>query len=353
MRYILLEREVLATTQKGDEIVRYTLRNDNGIEAAVLNYGGILQSLRVPDRDGKAADIVLGFDELEPYLGEHPYFGAIIGRVGNRIAHGKLTLNGRPVQLTVNSKTCHLHGGKRGFDKVLWKAAAKLTNDGQSVELHYVSPAGSDGYPGRLSVTVNYVLTPANELRIQYAAQSDADTIVNLTNHSYFNLAGAGTGDVLKHEMQIFADQYTPVDGTLIPTGELRDVAGTPFDFREPTSIGAWIDAEDEQIRFGSGYDHNYVLRPQTGEPRPAARVRELRYGVVMEVLTTEPGLQFYSGNFLDVEGKGGRRYGKHAGFCLETQHFPDAPNHPHFPSIVLKARDWYRSTTIYRFPPL
>lgn len=345
-----MEREVLATTQRGDEIVRYTLRNSSGIEVGILNYGGIVQTLRVPDREGKAADIVLGFDELEPYLGDHPYFGAVIGRVGNRIAHGKFELNGKPVQLTVNRSTWHLHGGNRGFDKVLWKSSGKLTPEGECIELQHVSPAGHEGYPGRLSVTVKYVLTAANELRIHYTAQSDADTVVNLTNHSYFNLAGAGTGDVLKHELELFADHYTPVDASLIPTGELRPVAGTPFDFRQPTSIGAWIDADDEQLQFGKGYDHNYVLRPSTGEPRLAARVREPRYGVVMEVLTTEPGIQLYTGNYVDITGKGGRHYGKHSGFCLETQHFPDAPNQPGFPSIVLKAREWYRTTTIYRF---
>ncbi len=345
-----MERETLATTQKGDDIVRYTLRNLNGMEAGILNYGGILMSLKVPDRDGKSADVVLGFDELDPYFGQHPYFGAIIGRVANRIAGGRFVLNGKPVQVTVNRGNTHLHGGTRGFDKVLWKASGKVTNEGETVELQYTSPAGSEGYPGRLSVTVTYLLTPSKELRIQYAARSDADTVINLTNHSYFNLAGAGTGDVLKHEMEIFADQFTPVDAGLIPTGELRDVAGTPFDFRKPTSIGAWIDDEDEQIQFGKGYDHNYVLRPGSGELRLAARVKERRYGVVMEVFTTEPGMQFYTANHVDIEGKGGRHYGKHSAFCLETQHFPDAPNHENFPSIVLRAGTRFQSTTVYRF---
>ena len=335
-------------TSTGERVELYTLRNAKGVEAAITNFGGILVSLKVPDRDGKLGDVVLGFDSLDGYLKRHPYFGAIIGRYGNRIGQAKFRLDGIEYPLARNNGENHLHGGIRGFDKVLWKAKV----NGQSLELSYLSKDGEEGYPGNLAVTVSYTLTDNNELRIDYGATTDKNTVVNLTNHSYFNLAGQGEGNILAHQVMIDADRFTPVDKGLIPTGELRNVEGTPFDFRKPHAIGDRVDAKDEQLTLGNGYDHNFVLNGPAGSLRLAARVTESKSGRVMEVLTTEPGVQFYIGNFLDgtLKGKEGKVYQRRYGFCLETQHFPDSPNKPNFPSVLLKPGSRYLSTTIFRF---
>ncbi len=330
----------------------YTLTNSKGMEVKITNYGGIVVALRVPDRQGRFEDVVLGFDRLEDYLKGHPYFGAIIGRYANRIAGGRFTLNGVSYQLTLNEGQNHLHGGQRGFDKVVWKARPVRSAQGVGVRLTYLSRDGEEGYPGNLSVTVTYLLTEENELRIEYVATTDRDTIINLTHHSYFNLAGQGRRDILEHLLQINAEYFTPIDANLIPTGEIRFVRGTPFDFTRPTAIGARIEQEDEQLRFGRGYDHNWVLSGPPGTVRLAARVVEPGSGRVLEVWTTEPGLQFYSGNFLDgtITGKEGRVYRHRYGFCLEPQHFPDSPNKPHFPAVVLRRGARYQTTTVYKF---
>ncbi|MBL8173156.1 MAG: galactose mutarotase [Bryobacterales bacterium] len=315
----------------------YTLQNSNGLRARFTTYGGILLSLHVPDRDGKPRDVVLGFDSIDPYLQPHPYFGCIVGRCANRIAGGDLELNGIPVHLTRNRAPHHLHGGARGFDKAVWEAEATAG----ALVLRYTSPDGEEGYPGECRVTVTYTLTETNALRIDYEAVSDKDTIVNLTNHSYFNLSL--NDDILDHRIRIAADAYTPVDGDTIPTGEIRHVAGTTFDLRKTVRIGDVL---------GKGFDHNFVL-DRAGEGLVfAARVDAPDTGIGMEVWTTEPGVQFYTANFLDgsITGKGGRTYWRHAGLCLETQHFPDAPHHAHFPTITLRAGARYRSTTEYRF---
>jgi aldose 1-epimerase len=337
-------------TADGAAVDLYTLTNDNGVEAKITNYGGIITSLRVPDRAGALGDVVLGFDALEDYLTRNPFFGCLVGRFGNRIAKGRFTLNGVEYALALNDGPNSLHGGMAGFDKKVWQASGVITDAGAGVVLRYVSPDGEEGYPGDLSVVVIYLLDNDNALRIAYSATTDKDTVVNLTNHTYFNLAGAG--DILGHELKLFADRFTPVDATLIPTGELRSLDGSPLDFRTPSSIGARIDADDEQIKLGGGYDHNYVVNGLAGTLRPAARVAEPTTGRVLEVLTTEPGVQLYSGNFLDgsLTGKGGAVYAKRSGFCLETQHFPDSPNQPAFPTTVLKAGETYRSTTVFKF---
>ncbi|MCX6590695.1 MAG: galactose mutarotase [Acidobacteria bacterium] len=331
-----------------DRVTPYRLTNQAGMEVTLLNYGATLQSIKVPDRAGKLGDVLLGFDVLDGYKGTHPYFGAIVGRYGNRIAKGRFTLNGVEYKLATNDKTNHLHGGLKGFDKAFWRAREAGPN---AIEFTYVSADGEEGYPGTLTAKVTYTITEANELRIAYEASSDKGTVVNLTNHAYFNLAG--TGDILKHELLLKADRFTPVDAGLIPTGELRAVSGTPFDFTNATAVGARIAANDEQIKLGGGYDHNFVLTAgASAEPALAAQVYDPSSGRVLEVLTTEPGVQFYTGNFLDgtIKGKGGVSYGKNAALCLETQHFPDSPNQPSFPSAVLKGGSSYRSTTVFRF---
>lgn len=335
-------------TAEGEEVKLYTLRNTGGMEAAITNYGGIVVSLTAPDRAGFFEDVVLGFDSLDGYLTDHPYFGAIIGRYGNRIGKAAFTLEGVEYNLAPNNGENSLHGGVHGFDKVVWTARELPPN---AIELSYRSRDGEEGYPGNLDVTVRYTLTDANELRIEYAAATDKTTVLNLTNHSYFNLRGAGDGDILGHEILIAADRFTPVGPTLIPTGELRGVKGTPFDFTLPVAIGERINADDEQIRHGGGYDHNFVLN-SGGELALAARVLEPESGRAMEVRTTEPGVQFYTGNFLDgsIRGKGGNAYGKRSAFCLETQHFPDSPNRPEFPSTLLKPGERYESVTAYKF---
>lgn len=339
-------------TQDGQRVDLYTLVNANGVVARITTFGGIVTELHVPDRNGEFADVVLGFDSLEGYQDEHPYFGALIGRYGNRIAMGRFTLDSKTYTLAQNNDDNHLHGGLLGFDKKVWDAETKERADAVGLQLTYISPDGEEGYPGTLHSKVTYWLTDDNALVIQYLAETDAATPINLTNHSYFNLKGQGNGDILDHEVMINADHYTPVDATLIPTGELAPVAGTPFDFREPTSIGARINADHAQIEYGLGYDHNYVLNNNTGKLELAARVTEATTGRIMEVYTTEPGMQFYTGNFLDgtLTGKDGKVYEYRYGFCMETQHFPDSPNQPNFPSTILRPWELYTQTTIYKF---
>ena len=340
-----ITREPFGRTKDGAPVDLFTLRNIKGVEARICNYGGIVVSFKAPDRHGKMDDVVLGYD----YLKNNPFFGALVGRYGNRIARGKFTLDGKEYTLATNNGPNALHGGLKGFDKVVWQTSIRTTPDGPALQLKYLSKDGEEGYPGNLSVTALYTLTDDNGLRLDYTATTDKDTIVNLTEHSYFNLAGKG--DVLDHSVMISAEKFTPVDSTLIPTGELRPVDGTPFDFRKPTPIGARIDRRDEQLKFGNGYDHNFVINKGPGELALAAQVYEPTTGRLLEVLTTEPGLQFYSGNFLDgtAKGKGGWVYQRRNGFCMEAQHFPDSPNHPNFPSVVLKPGEVYRNTIIYR----
>lgn len=334
----------------GRKVELYTLRNAKGMEARISSYGGLLISLTAPDRNGKYEDVTLGYDSLNGYLKDTPYFGALIGRYGNRIAKGHFTLNGQTYTLATNNNPNSLHGGKVGFDKVLWTARPYQSGIGPALELNYVSKDGEEGYPGTLKVKAVYTLTDANSLRLDFTATTDKDTVVNLTHHSYFNLAGKG--DILGHVLEIKADKFTPVDSTLIPTGELKPVAGTPFDFTKPTPIGARVNQDDEQLKAGGGYDHNWVINKPWGELAVMARVYEPESGRVMEVLSTEPGLQFYCGNFLDgsITGKGGRVYNKRNAFCMEPQHYPDSPNQTNFPSVVLKPGQTYKNTIIYSF---
>jgi aldose 1-epimerase len=336
-------------TSDGTAVDLYVLTNAKGVTAKVMTYGAILTELHAPDRDGKPDDVVLGFDDLGGYLAGHPYFGATVGRVANRIARGRFTLDGKEYRLAVNNGPNALHGGRKGFDKVVWEAEKAEAKDGVAVRFRYRSPDGEEGYPGTLSVAVTYTLTDDNALRLDYTATTDKPTPVNLTNHSYFNLAGPRAGDVLGHELMLAADKYTPVDDTLIPTGEVRPVRGTPLDFTTPATIGSRIDQLKGEP---GGYDHNFVLRGGGKQPALAARVREPKTGRVLEMFTTEPGVQFYTGNFLDgtVKGKGGVVYRKHAGFCLEAQHYPDSVNHPDFPSTILKPGQTYTQTTVYQF---
>ena len=353
-------REPFGITDRGEAVSVYTLKNTHGMEVRALNYGGIIVSLNVPDRNGRFDDVVLGYDSLEQYQRASPYFGAIIGRYGNRIARGRFTLDGRTHTLATNNGPNHLHGGVKGFDKVVWDVAPFAYRDSVGLVFRYTSPDGEEGYPGTLRATVTYSLTDGNELIFDYHATSDRATPVNLTQHSYFNLAGDGSADILRHVITLNADHFTPVDSTLIPTGEIRSVSGTPFDFRTPTPIGARIDQHDEQLRYGRGYDHNFVLNKggtggTSGEGAAltlAARVYEPGSGRVMEIYTTEPGLQFYSGNFLDgtLRGKRGVVYGHRYGFTMETQHFPDTPNKRDFPSTTLRPGEQYRSRTICKF---
>ncbi len=347
-----VEGEVFGRGPGGTQVEIFTLTNKNGMEVMITNYGGIVVSLKVPDRNGRLDDVVLGYDSIDDYTKNNPYFGCIVGRYGNRIGGGKFTLQGKEYKLATNNGPNHLHGGEQGFDKVTWKATPKETFEGPALALHYISPDGEEGYPGRLDCTVVYTVTHENELRIEYVAATDQDTIVNLTHHSYFNLAGAGSGDILDHVVTIYADHFTPVDEGLIPTGEIHPVRGTPFDFTQPIKIGARINQSNQQLKYGQGYDHNWVLRNQGGSLSPAAKVVEETTGRVMEVYTTEPGMQFYTGNFLDGShiGKGGKPYKRRYGFCMETQHYPDSPNRPNFPSVVLKAGERYETRTVYKF---
>lgn len=344
-------RRVFGATEDGTTVELYTLTNRRGLEAGVMTYGGTLVSLRVPDHAGALADITLGFASLAPYLAGHPYFGALVGRYANRIAGGAFRLGGVTYTLARNNGPNHLHGGLRGFDKVIWRAQPRAEPGAAGVELRYVSRDGEEGYPGTLAATVVYTLTEADELRLDYTATTDRETVVNLSNHTYFNLAGGG--DIRGHEVRLFAGRFLPVDESLIPTGELRPVRGTPMDFTAPTVVGERLGAGDEQMRLArGGYDHCWVLDSGGGALARAARVEEPASGRVLEVATTQPAVQFYTGNFLDgsITGRHGRAYAKHAGFCLETQHFPDSPNQPAFPSTLLRPGETYRQTTIFRF---
>jgi aldose 1-epimerase len=342
----MVTKKPFGKTAQGMAVDIYTLKSDK-LEATITTYGGRVVTLKVPDRTTKPGDIVLGFDTLADYEKTNPYFGALIGRYGNRIGHAQFALDGHTFKLPNNDNGNTLHGGKQGFDRKVWGAKV----DGETLVLTYVSKDGEEGFPGNLSATVKYSLSDT-ELKIEYSATTDKNTVVNLTNHSYFNLSGQGEGDILRHDLSLFGDRYTPVDKTLIPTGELRSVAGTPFDFRTPHAIGERINADDEQIKFGKGYDHNWALPTGGGSLVLAARVHDRSTGRIMDVLTTEPGLQFYTGNFLDgtLTGKGGKVYKQRYAFCMETQHFPDSPNKPKFPSTELKPGQQYHTTTVYRF---
>lgn len=338
------------TMPDGTPITLYTLRNARGAEANICNYGGAVVSLKMPDRNGNYGDVVLGFDNLNDYVKSSPFFGALIGRYGNRIAKGRFVLNGTEYTLPTNNPPNSLHGGDKGFDKVVWQATPHPSKSAPSLELTYLSKDGEEGYPGNLSVKAVYTLTADNGLKVQFTVTTDKDTVVNLTHHSYFNLAGKG--DILNHIVMINADKFTPVDSTLIPTGELKPVEGTPFDFRTPTAVGARINENNEQLKFGNGYDHNWCINNFNGSVRLAARVYEPTTGRVLEVYTDQPGMQFYSGNFLDgtLKGKGGWVYQFRDAFCMEPQHYPDSPNHPDFPSTVLKPGQVYHNTIVYRF---
>ncbi|MCP9495611.1 MAG: galactose mutarotase [Pyrinomonadaceae bacterium MAG19_C2-C3] len=333
----------------GTNIELYTLTNARGVQADITNFGATLVALRVPDRAGKIADVVLGYDDVQGYATDEFYIGSIQGRYANRIAGGRFTLGGVEYKLAQNNNGNHLHGGVRGFNKVVWQEVNSQPTNAASLSLVYVSRDGEEGYPGNLKVTVTYTLTDDDALKIDYQASTDKETVLNLTNHAYFNLAGAG--NILNHELKLYANRFTPTDATSIPTGELRSVKGTPLDFSRLTSIGARINSDDEQMRFAAGYDHNFVLDKKGGNLAIAAEVYEPTTGRVMSVSTTEPGLQFYSGNFLkEVKGKAGKIYDRRDGFCLEAQHFPDSPNKPKFPSTVLKPGATYTQTTIYKF---
>jgi aldose 1-epimerase len=347
-----ITKESFGKTGDGESVDIYTLKNRNGMEAKITNFGGTVVSLKTPDRSGKFDDIVLGFNDLESYLKPHPYFGTLIGRYGNRIAKGRFTLNRTEYKLAVNNGENHLHGGIKGFDKVVWQARSQRTAAGPALVLTYLSKDGEEGYPGNLRVRVVYTLTNNNELKIDYSATTDKDTVTNLTHHSYFNLAGEGNGDILSHLVTLYANRFTPTDAGSIPTGELKSVRGTPFDFLKATAIGDRINQDDEQLKFGSGYDHNWVVNGIAGVMRRAASVYEPTTGRVMEVWSNEPGIQFYTGNFLDgtLTGKAGKVYPKRSGFCLETQHYPDSPNQRKFPTTTLRKGATYKSTTIYRF---
>lgn len=341
-------RTPYGTMPDGTAVEAFTLTNTNGVRLTAITLGGIITELSVPDRTGAMGDIVLGFDRLDGYLNDHPFFGAIIGRYGNRIGKGRFTLDGQMYTLAVNNGENHLHGGIKGFDKVVWRGEPAAT--GAGVIFTRRSVDGEEGYPGNLDVTVTYTLTDQNALVVDYAATTDTATPVNLTQHSYFNLAGKGTS--VDHVLMLNADRYTPVDAGLIPTGALTSVEGTPFDFRQPTAIGARIDGTDQQLVYGKGYDHNWVLSRAGAGLQLAARVTEPTSGRTMEIQTTEPGIQFYAGNFLDgtLTGKGGQRYAHRSGFCLETQHFPDSPNQPAFPSTILRPGQRYTSQTVFTF---
>jgi len=351
-----IRKESFGKTAGGAQIDLYTLSNKKGMEVSITSFGATVVTLKVPDRAGKAADVVLGFDTLEGYENGTAYFGATVGRYGNRIGGGQFSLDGKTYALPKNNGNNTLHGGIVGFNQKVWKARELASKDGESLEMSYLSADGEEGFPGNLSVKVVFtLLADRNELKIDYTATTDKDTVLNLTNHSYFNLAGEGNGDVLDHVLTLHAKQFTPVDNTLIPTGELRDVAGTPMDFTSATAIGKRINENYEQLVFGKGYDHNWVIASGGGKGLTltlAAEAYDPKSGRKLEVLTTEPGVQFYSGNFLDgsARGKGNKAYGQRAAFCLETQHFPDSPNHPNFPSTLLKRSSVFHSQTVFRF---
>ncbi|WGF88130.1 aldose epimerase family protein [Marinivivus vitaminiproducens] len=352
-----IRQQAFGTTPAGDPVTLYTLSNTGGMEVEVITYGAAIKAIRVPDREGRIANVALGFDDMAGYAGQTAYIGAVVGRYGNRIAQGRFTLDGQAYRLAQNNGPNALHGGLMGFDKRVWAASETTGPEGPGLTLTYVSLDGEEGYPGNLTAEVTYRLTDDNALTLEYRVTTDRPTVQNLTNHAYFNLKGEGSGDILDHELTLDAERFTPIDATLIPTGEIRSVAGTPLDFTEPRRIGDRIDADDEQMRFAGGYDHNVVLdrglaSGLTGGLRRAAFVREPSSGRTLEVLTTQPGMQVYSGNFLDgtAVGAGGRAYGRRSGFCLETQHYPDSPNQPSFPSTALRPDAPFTSTTVFRF---
>lgn len=339
---------------EGKNVDIFTLANRNGVEMKVTNYGCIVTSLKVPGKFEKADDVVLGFNDLQSYLKKNPYFGAIIGRYGNRIANSRFSLNGKEYILAKNDGSNNLHGGIKGFDKVIWDAAEIKDDESVGIEFKYLSKDGEEGFPGNLSVIVTYTINDNNEFKIDYKAKTDAVTVCNLTHHTYFNLSGEGSGSILDHQVMIKSSRITPIDTTLIPTGELADVAGTPFDFRESTVIGKRINEDNLQLKYGGGYDHNWILN-RTGNSKDlilAASVYDPKSGRKMDVLTTEPGIQMYTGNFLDgtLIGKSGKKYKKRSGFCLETQHYPDSPNKTDFPTTTLEPGQMYFTTTIYKF---
>jgi aldose 1-epimerase len=344
-----MQKQSFGKTEDGQPVDLYILTNKNGMEAAITNYGGTVVSLKVADRNGKFEDVVLGYDNLDGYATGKAYIGATVGRYANRIAHATFTLDGTTYTLAKNDGDNHLHGG---FNKRVWTAKDVSSIAGQALELTYLSKDGEEGFPGNLPVKVVYTLTDQNELKIDYSATTDKDTVLNLTNHAYFDLAGQGNGDILQQQIMIKADRFTPIDATSIPTGELRSVKGTPFDFTNSTAIGARIDQDDQQLKLGRGYDHNWMLNNGTpGSLFLAAQAYDPHSGRVLEVSTTEPGIQLYTGNFLDgIHGKDGKVYNRRYAFCLETQHFPDSPNHPNFPSAELKPGQHFQSTTVYKF---
>jgi len=347
-----ISKSSFGVTKNGESIDKYVLRNKNGIEVSVINFGGIITSIMVPDKDSLFEDVVLGFDSLPDYEKENPFFGALIGRFGNRIAKGQFTLDGKKYKLAINNDPNHLHGGPTGYFKVIWNIEETPSTEGKAVKLSYLSKDMEEGYPGNLQVEVTYTLTDSNELKIDYKATTDKKTVVNLTQHSYFNLSGNIKRDILNHVLTLHADGFLPVDKTLIPTGEIKPVSGTPFDFTKPRRIGEHINDNDEQLTFGKGYDHCWVLNTGTDSLSLAAKLSDPESGRIMEVYTNEPGIQFYSGNFLDgtLTGKNNTPYKHRTGLCLETQHFPDSPNQPKFPSVELKPGDVYQSQTVFKF---
>jgi len=347
-----VRKEAFGKTGDGRPVDLYTLTNSKGMEVRAMTYGGIIVSIRVPDKNGKVGDVVLGHDNLDGYLVNPPYFGAIVGRYANRIGNATFTLNGVKYSLAKNDEQNSLHGGLVGFNKVLWEGQEVKNAKGVGVAFSYLSKDGEEGYPGNLKVKVSYTLTDENQLMVDYEATTDKATPLNLSQHSYFNLAGEGSGDILGHELMLNAHSFTPVDKTLIPTGEIRAVKGTPLDFTNPTAVGARIDDSYEQLVIGHGYDHNFVIDRKGNSLALAARVHEPTSGRVLEVYTTEPGVQFYSGNFLDgtIVGKQGHVYKRRNGLCLETQHYPDSPNHPDFPSTIVKPGTTFHSQTIFKF---
>ncbi len=348
-----MQKQPFGKTQDGQQVDLYTLTNKNGMQVAISNFGGTIVSIKVPDKSGNIADVVLGYDDVSGYEGGKAYFGGTIGRYANRIGGAKFSLDGKTYKLPANDGPNTLHAGITGFNKHIWTARDASGPAGQALELTYLSKDGEEGFPGNLSAKVVFTLTSSNSLKVDYSATTDKDTVINLTNHSYFNLAGQGNGDILNHELMMPASRFTPVDATLIPTGELKKVSGTPFDFTKSTRIGARIDNDDEQLKLAKGYDHNWVLDAGlTPALHLAARAYDPQTGRVLEVSTTEPGVQFYTGNFLDgtIHGKDGKVYNRRYAFCLETQHFPDSPNHPSFPTTELKPGQKYHTTTVFKF---
>ena len=346
----VVTRQPFGTAPNGHRVEVFTLTNASGMEVQVLTYGAIVKSIRVPDRRGQFADVVLGYDSMEGYATNPPYLGALVGRYANRVGNAQFTLDGKTYKLAANNNGNSLHGGLKGFDKVVWNAMPFEKYGDPGVVMTYGSPDGDEGYPGKLSMRVMFTLTQKNELTIDYTASTDKPTVINLTHHDYFNLAGEGSGSALAHVLMINADQYSPVEANMIPLAQPASVAGTPFDFRKPTPIGARIDMDDPQLKIGSGYDHNFIINRKANDLVLAARVEEPNSGRVLEVRTTEPGVQLYSANHLDLAGKSGHAYKKRDAFCLETQHFPDSPNKPSFPTTTLRPGEQFHSTTVYAF---